>query len=70
MSSDDNWMRNYGKYSTIVFQMIVIVLGGVFLGYKLDHWINSQKHIFLVILSLSSGFLALYLAFKDLLKFK
>jgi F0F1-type ATP synthase assembly protein I len=70
MPSDENWMRNYARYSTIAFQMIVIVLGGVFLGYKLDHWLQLNKPIFLVILSILSGFLALYLAFKDLLKLK
>lgn len=70
MPSDENWLRNYGKYSTIAFQMIVIVLGGVFLGYKLDQWLHLDKHIFLVILSILSGFLALFLAFRDLIKFK
>jgi hypothetical protein len=70
MPSDENWLRNYGKYSTIAFQMIVIVLGGVFLGYKLDQWLHLDKHIFLVVLSILSGFLALFLAFRDLIKFK
>jgi hypothetical protein len=70
MPNDDNWMRNYTRYSTIAFQMIIIVLGGVFLGFKIDQWLHLEKHIFLVILSILSGFLALYLAFRDLLKFK
>jgi F0F1-type ATP synthase assembly protein I len=70
MRKDDSWMRNYARYSTIAFQMIVIVLGGVFLGNKLDHWLHLNKPIFLVILSIFSGFLALFLSFKDLLKLK
>ena len=70
MPSDDNWMTNYGRYSSVAFQMIVIVLGGVFFGYKLDKWLHIEKHIFLVILSIMSGFVALYFAFKDLLRFK
>lgn len=70
MPNDENWMRNYARYSTIAFQMIVIVLGGVFLGFKLDQWLHNDKHIFILILSILSGFLALYFAFKDLLKFK
>lgn len=69
-NNNDNWMRDYGRYSSIAFQMIVIVLGGVFLGYKIDQWLHFEKHIFLVILSILSGFLALYFAFRDLLKFK
>jgi len=70
MASNDNWMRNYGRYSTIAFQMIVIVLGGVYLGYKLDQWLHMNKHIFLIILSFVFGFLALFLAFRDMLKMK
>jgi hypothetical protein len=69
-NSDDNWMKNYGRYSTIAFQMIVIILGGVFLGYKIDIWLHLNKHIFLIILAFLFGFLALFITFKDLLKFK
>lgn len=71
MLNDDknNWLRYYGKYSTIVVQLIVIILGGVFLGYKIDQWVfNNEKHIFLVLLSFLSGALAFYLTFKDLFK--
>ena len=70
MDSNDNSMRNYGRYSTMAFQMIVIVLGGVFLGYKLDQWLHMNKHIFLIVLSILSGFLALFLTFRDMLKLK
>jgi len=69
-NSDDNWMKNYGRYSTIAFQMIVIILGGVYIGFKIDSWLHLNKHVFLVIFSFLSGFLALYVSFKDLLKFK
>jgi hypothetical protein len=69
-NSDDNWMKNYGRYSTIAFQMIVIILGGVYFGFKIDSWLHLNKHVFLVIFSFLSGFLALYVSFKDLLKFK
>ncbi len=41
-NSNDNWIRNYGRYSSIAFQMIVIVLGGVFLGYKIDKWVFNE----------------------------
>jgi hypothetical protein len=70
MRNDENWMKNYARYSTIAFQMIIIVLGGVFLGFKIDEWLHLDKHIFLVIFSLLSGFLALFLAFRDLFKLK
>jgi F0F1-type ATP synthase assembly protein I len=70
MVGKDNSMRNYGRYSTMAFQMIVIVMGGVLLGYKLDKWLHLNRHIFLVILSIVSGFLALFLTFRDMLKMK
>lgn len=69
-NNNDDWLRNYNRYSSIAFQMIVIVLGGVFLGYKLDKWLHLNNHIFLIILSLLFGFVALYFVFRDLLKFK
>jgi len=68
MSNDNNSMRNYGRYSSLAFQMIVIVLGGVFLGYKLDQWLHLQHHIFLISLSFFSVFVALYITFRDLMK--
>jgi ATP synthase protein I len=70
MPNDKNSMRNYGRYSSLAFQMMVIVLGGVLLGYKLDQWLHMQKHIFLIVLSFLSVFLALYVTFRDLMKFK
>ncbi len=70
MADNDNSMRNYGRYSNMAFQMIVIVLGGVLLGYKLDQWLHLSRHIFLIILSFISGFLALFLTFRDMLKMK
>jgi F0F1-type ATP synthase assembly protein I len=70
MAGNDNSMRNYGRYSTMAFQMVVIVLGGVLLGYKLDQWLHLNRHIFLVILSILSGFFALFLTFRDMLKMK
>lgn len=68
--NDNDWLRNYGRYSSIAFQMVAIVLGSVFLGFKLNQWLHVEKHIFLIVLSLLSGFAALYFAFRDLLKNK
>lgn len=70
MPDDNNWMRNYARYSAIAFQMIVILLGGIFLGKKLDEWLHMQHPVFLVIVTIISGFLGFYLVFRDLLKFK
>lgn len=60
-------LNNYARYSSMAIQMIVIILIGVFGGYKLDEWIGTTP-VFTVILSLLSVILAIYLVTKDLLK--
>lgn len=60
-------LNNYARYSSIAIQMVVIIILGVFGGYKLDMWLNTQP-ILTVILSLLSVFIAIYLVTKDLLK--
>jgi F0F1-type ATP synthase assembly protein I len=61
---------NYAKYSGIAFQMIFIIIAGVFGGFKLDEYLQLKIPVFTVILSLFSVFLAIYLVVKDLLKKK
>lgn len=62
-------LNNYARYSSIAVQMLVIILLGVFGGYQLDRWLNSQP-VLIVILSVLSVFLAIYIVTKDLLKKK
>jgi len=47
--------------------MVVIIILGVFGGYKLDMWLSTAP-ILTVILSLLSVVVAIYLVTKDLLK--
>jgi len=49
--------------------MLVIILLGVFGGYQLDRWLNTQP-VLIVILSVLSVFLAIYIVTKDLLRKK
>jgi len=51
----------------MAIQMVVIIMVGVFGGYKLDVWLNTQP-VLTVILSLASVFVAIYVVIKDLLK--
>jgi F0F1-type ATP synthase assembly protein I len=53
----------------MAFQMLVIILLGLFAGYKLDIWLHT-KPLLTVILSLASVILAIYFVTKDLLKKK
>ena len=62
-------LNNYAKYSSMAFQMLVIILFGLFAGYKLDIWLHT-KPLLTVILSLSSVILAIYFVTNDLLKKK
>jgi len=61
-------ISNYGKYSSIAFQMLAIILLGVWGGVKIDEWLEMSIPVFTIILSLLSVVLAIYSVVKDLLK--
>lgn len=63
-------LNSYAKYSGIAFQMIIVILLGVFGGIKLDEALKLDFPIFTIILSLGAVALAIYYAIKDLIKFK
>ncbi|RLD59097.1 MAG: ATPase F0F1 [Bacteroidetes bacterium] len=63
-----NNLNSYVKYSNIAIQMLVIILLGVFGGFKLDQWLELQFPVFTVVLSLLSVVMAIYLVTKDLMK--
>lgn len=62
-------LEAYARYSSIAFQMLVIILAGVFGGYKLDQWLHTGP-VFTIICSFSSVVLAIYFVTKDLLRKK
>ena len=68
--SSDKWtyLKAYGKYSSMVFQMIIIVLIGTFGGQELDKLLEMKHPIFTIILILISAFLSLFYLFRTLLK--
>ena len=61
-------LDNYARYSSIAFQMLAIILAGVFGGIKLDQWLKLNVPVFTVILSILSVILAIYYVTRDLLK--
>ncbi|NEW82667.1 MAG: AtpZ/AtpI family protein [Mariniphaga sp.] len=63
-----NYLKEYAKYSSLVFQMIVIVAAGVLGGIQLDRLMNRTGSIFTISLTLFATFLALYYMFRTLLK--
>ena len=63
-------LKNYARYSSIALQMLVIILLGVFGGYKLDVYMDLHFPVFTLIFSLSAVALAIYYAIKDFIKNK
>ena len=63
-------LSNYAKYSSLAFQMIAIILIGVFGGIKLDQWLELRFPVFTVVLSLLATALAVYYGIKDFLRMK
>lgn len=59
---------NIGRYSGLAFEMLTIMLIGVFGGIKLDELLKIKFPLFTILLSLFSVFTAIYLAIKDLIK--
>ena len=62
-------LKNYAKYSAIAFQMMAIVLIGIFGGMKLDQLITKIEFpLFTMVLSISGVVFATYYSIKDFLK--
>ncbi|MFZ4521687.1 MAG: AtpZ/AtpI family protein [Bacteroidales bacterium] len=60
-------LNDYARYSGMAFQMLAVILAGVFAGYKTDQWLHT-KPVFTVILSIVSVALSIYLVTRDLLR--
>jgi ATP synthase protein I len=58
-------LRDYARYSNLGFQMVVIMLVGVFGGIKLDNWLETGFPVFTIVLSFLSVVIAIYIGIKD-----
>jgi F0F1-type ATP synthase assembly protein I len=65
-----NWMQTYARFSTMAFQMVAVILIGVFLGYKLDKVFHMNKHVFLVLFSFLFMFIALFIMLRNIQRLK
>lgn len=61
-------LTGYAKYTSIAVQMVVVIAGGIFGGYKLDQWLDLHFPVFTIVLALASVALAIYLVIRDFLK--
>jgi len=59
-------LKNYVKYSSMGFQMVVIIGGGVWGGYWLDQLVNWKFPVFIVLCSILAVAMAIYFVIKDL----
>jgi hypothetical protein len=58
----------YVKHSSLAIQMMVIIAGGTYGGFRLDKFLGWKFPVFTVVLSLLSVVAAIWFAIKDLLK--
>jgi len=63
-------LSDFARYSNMGFQMLAIILLGVYAGYKLDHWLEMKFKVFTIVFTILSVFIAMYHAIKDLLNNK
>ncbi len=61
-------MKDYGKYSSIAIELLLIVFAAVFVGVKLDESFVELKPLFTVLMSLSGVALGLFVTLKRLIK--
>ena len=66
--SNPSQLNNYARYSGLAFQMIAIILVGVFGGIKLDEIVKWEFPVFTLVLTLLSVILSMYYAVKDLIR--
>ena len=57
--------KGYARYSSMGFQMIVIIGGSVWGGYWLDRLVDLKFPVFIVLGSLFGVVIAIYFAIKD-----
>jgi hypothetical protein len=59
---------NYARYSSMALQMLVIIAGGIFCGFKLDEYLKFKLPLFTVLFSMLSVGFAVWYVTKDLMK--
>ena len=67
-NNNKNKLFNYARYSGIAFQMMIVIVAGVWGGVELDKLLNIEFPVVTIVLSLLSVGIAIYIAIKDLIK--
>jgi quinol-cytochrome oxidoreductase complex cytochrome b subunit len=67
-NDDNSSMTAYAKYTGLGFQMIVIIGGLAYAGYKIDESANHRVKWVTAILSLAGVFISMYVVIVSLRK--
>ena len=62
-----NKLNNFARYSSLGFQMVAIMLAGVYGGIKLDEYLGLEFPVFTLLFTILAVILAVYYAIKDFL---
>ncbi len=68
--NNKNRLKDYVKYSNIGIQMMLIIVLGTFGGFKLDEYLNWGFPMFVILFSILSVIMAIYIGIKDVIKKK
>lgn len=68
-NDNNNQFKSYLRFTTIVWEMLVIIGAGTWGGLELDKRREDEFPLFTVILSLASVFIAIYLVIKQVKNF-
>ena len=60
-------LNSYARYSGMALQMLVIILAGLFAGYKADQLFHSRP-LLTILLTLAGVILAIYFFTRDLIR--
>lgn len=61
-------IHDYARYSGLAFQMIAIILAGVYAGYRLDKYAGTSRPWFTALFAVLSVALSVYFSIRDLIK--
>ena len=61
-------LGSYTRYTNIAFQMLIIILIGVFGGIKLDGWLKLSVPVFTIVFTILAVILSIYTVTRGLIK--
>ncbi|MCE4566680.1 AtpZ/AtpI family protein [Maribellus sp. CM-23] len=69
-NNSKNKFDNFVRYSSLGFEMMAIIGGFTFLGYKIDQWMANEFKGFTLVLAIFSVIVAIVYGTRSLLKKK